>query len=189
MDARERSAKEAADLEVANKLKKAEELAQLKKEEVMGENTVAKAAPDSPIAGLGQADAGKEQRPLAEDLKDAAGSVKEAAGSVKDEIKDAVHGVTDGEKSVAGRISLKDASAGKDDGVAKVGNTGPKPSALAGDKEHGPETAEDHEVEVELNTILKRSPSKFIPLPRNSHCATPTRAIRSCSPLLLTRTG
>ncbi|KAG9707978.1 glutaredoxin, partial [Aureobasidium melanogenum] len=42
----------------------------------------------------------------------------------------------------------------KDDGVAKVGNTGAQP-AQAADPD---ETEEEHKVEVELNSILKKSP-------------------------------
>lgn len=57
------------------------------------------------------------------------------------------------EKSVAGRKMMKDDKY-TEEGVAKVGNT--EKGSNTGDKD---ETEEEHAVEVELNSILKRSPS------------------------------
>ncbi|KAK4976582.1 hypothetical protein LTR66_010809 [Elasticomyces elasticus] len=91
------------------------------------------------------------QEALKEVAKDVAGKAQELAGAAKD----AVTG--NGEKSVAGRKMMKDEKATKDDGVAKVRNTGVKPSAAVKD-EKGSESDADHEVEVELNSILKKSP-------------------------------
>lgn len=155
MDTRHKTAaKEAADVDTARRMKEVDELAMTEKKVSAGG-----AAPDLPVPGTGGG--GAKQRPLADDVKDAAKGAKEG-------IKDAVHGVTgpgDGsEKSVAGRKMMKDESGravvGKDDGVAKVGNTGQKEQGVVKDEE-GPDTLEDHEVEVELNSILKKSPSKY----------------------------
>lgn len=137
-----------------------EEIARLRDDVVAG---VGKAAPDSPIPGLGaeKEESGGKQRPLA------------------DEVKDAVHGVavsSDGEKSVAGRKMMKEGGGGAggkiveaegatDDGVAKVGNVGNAVAEKSSKADAGPETEEDHEVEIELNAILKKSPSKCQPLP------------------------
>ena len=60
---------------------------------------------------------------------------------------------SEGEKSVAGRKMMKDDKY-TEEGVAKVGNT--EKGASSTDKD---ETEEEHAVEVELNSILKRSPS------------------------------
>ena len=62
----------------------------------------------------------------------------------------------EGEKSVAGRKKMKDdKSSGQ--GVAKLGNT--EKGSGSTDKD---ETEEEHAVEVEMNSILKRSPSTSI---------------------------
>lgn len=107
--------------------------------------------------------------------------VQEVVGLNEPKGKDAVHGPVkpavaakvgdeeagDHEKSVAGRVSYTDKK-DKDDGVAKVGNIGDGVAGLGADKpkeSHGAEkeqkaeTEDDHEVEVEFNAILKRSPS------------------------------
>jgi hypothetical protein len=62
--------------------------------------------------------------------------------------------VADGEKSIAGRRKMKD-------GVAPVGNIDTDtPQATRGGQ--AKETEEQHEVEVELNSILKMSPSESL---------------------------
>ena len=182
IDTRHRTqAKEAADLEQKNRV---QELQKLKNDVESGKEELGsglgsgKKAPDSPIPGAGAgAGAGKgAQKPLAEEVGEVAKGVKEgvkgAVKSVEKGVKDAVHGVAgiataaaaEGEKSVAGRKMMKDDGSGKivkDDGVAKVGNTGQKEAAAK--SEPGPDTKEDHQVEVEFNDILKKSPSEFIP--------------------------
>lgn len=137
IDARQqRTANDAADLEAARVRTHDEKAAQAARDRIAG---------DSPPLGAGQ-------KPLAE----AAG---DAAAAAKDAVKDAVHGVVEsGEKSVAGRkMMAKDGKAGGDDGVAKVGNTGAKPTSNGEAEE---KTDEDHEVDAELNAILKKSPSE-----------------------------
>ncbi|TKA81456.1 hypothetical protein B0A49_00299, partial [Cryomyces minteri] len=76
----------------------------------------------------------------------------------------------DGERSVAGRKMMKggeagdggkvvvDEKGGSEDGVAKVGNTGDAPKAKPSSAKAEAETKEDHDVENELNAILKKSP-------------------------------
>ncbi|KAF2764637.1 glutaredoxin [Teratosphaeria nubilosa] len=44
------------------------------------------------------------------------------------------------------------------DGVAKVGNVDARPTKSSSSTDFGPETAEEHEVEVELDSILKKGP-------------------------------
>lgn len=64
-----------------------------------------------------------------------------------------------GGKSVAGRIQIKDENKDEKEtlGVAKVGGAvGEKDRSGEADGE----TEEEHELEVELNAILKKSPSK-----------------------------
>lgn len=150
LDTKHRAAQEALDLENHNKIQDAHEAA-LAEKAAKGRN------PDSPIPAV----PAKEQKPFAVDVKDAAGQVKKVAETVTEDVKDAVHGFIDGDKSVAGRKMMKGEKGMKDDGVAKVGNTGAKPTPEA---ESAPETDEEHAVEVELNSILKKSPSKFISL-------------------------
>lgn len=160
MDARQQaSSKEAAELDEAKRMREVDELAKIPV--VEGGKTAPDSAGAGAVAGAGAgagagAAVGGDQRPLAED-------VKNAAVGVKDGVKDAIHGVVaaaDGEKSVAGRKMMGlDGKPVKDDGVAKVGNTGQKEQGVVKDEE-GPDTKEDHEVEVELNAILKKSPSE-----------------------------
>ena len=75
-----------------------------------------------------------------------------------------------GSKSVAGRIKVSQAATSQADknvdGVAKVGNTQATMAAKPDGTEAGPESREDHEVEMELNSILKKSPSKIYPFRR-----------------------
>ena len=66
--------------------------------------------------------------------------------------------VGDNEKSVAGRKMMKDDKY-SEEGVAKIGNT--EKSSGSTDQD---ETEEEHAVETELNSILKRSPSRLFNL-------------------------
>ncbi|KAK5120530.1 hypothetical protein LTR85_006186 [Meristemomyces frigidus] len=100
----------------------------------------------------------EKQKPLAADVKEAVG---EAAGAVKDKVlaqADKVKPVA-GRKTMADKVVQTKPAADGDDGVAKVGNVAPKKvsNAVAGEK-HGPETEDDHKVEIELNDILKKGP-------------------------------
>ncbi|KAI9691917.1 MAG: hypothetical protein M1822_007990 [Bathelium mastoideum] len=87
---------------------------------------------ESENLGVVNGDRGSEQKPILAPKKN------EEAG--------------DSEKSVAGRKMMKDDKY-MDDGVATVGNTEKGPTSNVKD-----ETEEEHAVEVELNSILKRSP-------------------------------
>lgn len=86
---------------------------------------------------------------------------------VDKDTKPGEHDEVTGEKSVAGRVTIKDsAQADGVDGVAKVGNVGDSVKAAASAKASGlsttdDETEEEHEAELEINSILKRSPSKL----------------------------
>jgi len=107
-------------------------------------------------AGIGQG--ADKQKPVMEDVKEGVSAVAEAAKGAQTAIADKV-------KGVAGRKTMKDdrivestSSAKGDDGVAKVGNVEPKASNVLKSDKPGPETKEDHDVEHELNDILKRGP-------------------------------
>lgn len=70
-----------------------------------------------------------------------------------------------GEKSVAGRKKMQDGkivdkkpASDNDDGVAKVGNVAAKTSSASKGESEEKESEEDHEVETELNDILKKGP-------------------------------
>lgn len=72
---------------------------------------------------------------------------------------------TSGEKSVAGRKKMQDGkivdkkpATDNDDGVAKVGNVASKTSSASKGDSEETESEEDHEVETELNDILKKGP-------------------------------
>lgn len=111
---------------------------------------------DPDLAAVPGQKVGKDQKPFAVDVEEAAEKAQKVADTVKEGAKDAVHGVVDaGDKSVAGRKMIKGEKGLKDDGVAKVGNTGAQ-HAQAADPD---ETEEEHKVEVELDSILKKSPS------------------------------
>lgn len=152
IDQKTRAAQEALDLENHKKVHAAAEAEAAQK--------AVNRDPDTPLPGT----KGKEQKPFAVDVEDASKKAQSVAASVVDGAKDAVHGVTGPEsadKSVAGRKMMKGL---KDDGVAKIGNSGAKDPASG--KKEGEETEEsdaDHDTEVELNTILKKSPSEFAP--------------------------
>lgn len=150
LDAKTRAAQEALDLENHKKIQVAAEAEAVQKAKDRD--------PDSPIPAVRE----KEQKPFAVDVEEASKKAASVAASVADGVKDAVHGVTGpegAEKSVAGRKMMKGM---KDDGVAKVGNSGAKDPASG--KKEGEDTDEDeaaHDVEVELNAILKKSPSEY----------------------------
>lgn len=90
---------------------------------------------------------------------------EEGAGGKKDA---GSGGFAGEERSVAGRKMMGGAGSGKvvvnqrgsgDDGVAKVGNVGPRASkAVMGAKEEDDETEEEHRIEEEMNAILKKGP-------------------------------
>ena len=82
-------------------------------------------------------------------LKAAEDQAKQAADSKYEKVKVAVEG--DDQKSVAGRVKI---DGEKVPGVAAQGGRSREQAVV---KEH--ETPEDHEVEMELNAILKKSPS------------------------------
>ncbi|KAG9679762.1 glutaredoxin, partial [Aureobasidium melanogenum] len=110
---------------------------------------------DPDLAAVPGQKVGKDQKPFAVDVEEAAEKAQKVADTVKEGAKDAVHGVVDaGDKSVAGRKMIKGEKGLKDDGVAKVGNTGAQ-HAQAADPD---ETEEEHKAEVELDSILKKSP-------------------------------
>lgn len=149
LDTKSRAAQEALDLENHKKIQAAAEADAAQKAKDRD--------PDSPIPAVKE----KEQKPFAVDVEEAGKKAQNVAANVVDAAKDAVHGVTgpdSAEKSVAGRKMMKGI---KDDGVAKVGNSGAKDPAS--EKKAGEDTKESdeaHDVEVELNAILKKSPSK-----------------------------
>ncbi|OJD35649.1 glutaredoxin domain-containing protein [Diplodia corticola] len=93
------------------------------------------------------------------------GKVSQQNARVEKDTKVGEHDEVTGEKSVAGRVIMKDSSKAADgvDGVAKVGNVGDSVKAAASSKatsgsDAGEETQEEHEAELEINTILKKSP-------------------------------
>ncbi|KAK0267959.1 hypothetical protein LTR35_015891 [Friedmanniomyces endolithicus] len=96
-----------------------------------------------------------KQKPLAQDIKEAAEKVKTVAGP---KITSPEAGSPD--KKV---VQTKPASAGPDDGVARLGVI----ASSQVSSNPGPETEEDHRVEVELNDILKKGP---IIIFSKSHC-------------------
>lgn len=96
------------------------------------------------------------QEVLAEDSK----------GSAEDE---------DDERSVAGRVKIKGSKDGKvketgTPGVAQVGPAGEEGKKSPGRDKNEGESDEEHEVELELNVILKKSPSKLLSLLRPLPC-------------------
>jgi hypothetical protein len=105
-------------------------------------------------------------------LKAAEAAAKKAADDKSADFEAAVHGTTDDTKSVAGRVKLSGSSvAGGDDKGAKVSVPGvaahggrPRDQA----SKEG-ETDEEHSVEVELNAILKKSPSTLSSTPPFIH--------------------
>ncbi|KAI5194450.1 glutaredoxin [Aureobasidium subglaciale] len=138
---------EALDLENHQKIQQVHEAAEKEKE--------AANIRDPDLAAVPGQKVGKDQKPFAVDAEAAAEKAQKVADTVKEGVKDAVHGLVDaGEKGVAGRKMIKGEKGLKDDGVAKVGNTGAQPTQAADDGE----SEEQHKVETELNAILKKSP-------------------------------
>lgn len=91
-------------------------------------------------------------------LRAAEDAAKKSADDKNQKYLDSVGG-GDG-KSVAGRVMINEKGGEKKlQGVATVGG---KPRDREASKGKSEQTNEDHEVEVELNAILKKSPSKFI---------------------------
>ncbi|KAF2182454.1 glutaredoxin [Zopfia rhizophila CBS 207.26] len=89
-------------------------------------------------------------------LKAAEDAAKKAAQEKSDKYLESVAGASGGnEKSVAGRVIMNE-RVGDDKPVPGVANVGGRPRDREAAKE--PETPEQHEVEVELNAILKKSP-------------------------------
>lgn len=127
-----------------------------------------------PVAGDAGRAAGKgvgesKQKPMVEDMKEGAEHVKEGAKTAGDKVVEGVKHAQeavapDAGKTVAGRKKMPDGKVvvnekeAGNDGVAKVGNTGAKESSVAKGDNEGPETEEQHKVEVELDSILKKGP-------------------------------
>lgn len=124
----------------------------LQKEHDVAVSAAAAAAGETGSVNKGLSGGGAEkQKPMAED--------GDAKGASADKMK-----------PVAGRKTMPATAAANndkvvqtkpahddDDGVAKVGNVEARPST-ARNGETGPETEEDHQVETELNDILKKGP-------------------------------
>lgn len=91
-------------------------------------------------------------------LKAAEDAAKKAADVKGQKAKEAVEGPipSNTEKSVGGRYKMTNQDGDRVPGVAGYGG---KPADKLASKQE-PETEEDHEVEMELNAILKKSPSK-----------------------------
>lgn len=94
--------------------------------------------------------------------------------------------IVDQKKGAKGRKKMQDGkivgerpATDNNDGVAKVGNIASKSSGTSNGDEHA-ETAEEHQIEVELNNILKRGP---IIIFSKSYCPYSKKAkVRFCSP-------
>lgn len=127
-----------------------------------------------PVAGDAGRAAGKgagesKQKPIVDDVKEGADQAKEGAKAATDKVAEGVKNAQEAVapesgKTVAGRkkmpdgkVVVNDKEAGND-GVAKVGNTGSKETNIAKHGNEGPETEEEHKVEVELDSILKKGP-------------------------------
>jgi hypothetical protein len=92
-------------------------------------------------------------------LKAAEEAAKKAADVKGHKLQEAFEAEEEpGEKSVAGRVLMKEPEE-KEERVVDLPNTEEKVQKPVAAKQE-PETKEDHEVEVELNAILKKSPSK-----------------------------
>jgi hypothetical protein len=152
---------EALDLENHQKIQEVHDAAEREKQ--------AANVRDPDLAAVPGQKVGKDQKPFAVDVEEAAEKAQKVADTVKEGAKDAVHGVVDAaEKSVAGRKMIKGEKGLKDDGVAKVGNTGAQPAQA----DHADESEEEHKVEIELNAILKKSPSMSRPNDSRIHSLT-----------------
>lgn len=106
------------------------------------------------------------QKPISDGSPSAAGIDKAAADGNADSN---ANGSTDEEKSVAGRKTMKggehkDVSSGKkspkDSPKSAIKSQGQDQDEAKG-KETDVKSQEDHEIEAELNTILRKGPSTF----------------------------
>ncbi|KAK0800385.1 hypothetical protein LTR38_007223 [Friedmanniomyces endolithicus] len=111
-----------------------------------------------------------KQKPLAQDVKEAAAAAAGALGSAVSQAAEKVKTVAGPKITSPGAgspdkkvVQTKPASAGPDDGVARLGVV----ASSQVSSNPGPETEEDHRVEVELNDILKKGP---IIIFSKSHC-------------------
>ncbi|KAK0248782.1 hypothetical protein LTS09_016074 [Friedmanniomyces endolithicus] len=118
----------------------------------------------------------EKQKPLAQDVKEAASAAAGALGSAVSQAAEKVKTVAGPKITSPGGVrgssiaspdkkivQTKRASAGPDDGVARLGVV----ASSQVSSNPGPETEEDHRVEVELNDILKKGP---IIIFSKSHC-------------------
>ncbi|KAK1074711.1 hypothetical protein LTR74_000955 [Friedmanniomyces endolithicus] len=117
----------------------------------------------------------EKQKPLAQDVKEAASAAAGAVGAAVPQVAEKVKTVAGPKVTSPGGlgssnaspdkkiVQTKPASAGPDDGVARLGVV----ASSQVSSNPGPETEEDHRVEVELNDILKKGP---IIIFSKSHC-------------------
>ncbi|TKX22302.1 glutaredoxin-like protein [Elsinoe australis] len=119
--------------------------------------TVSKEKGQKVMADEDEEGAVEKAKSKAKEVADEVVGTKKGKGKDADEGNghdaDAVHGPKDKGKSVAGRKKVQGKPDG-DDGVAKVGNT----EKHVKDKTKGKEQVGDHEAEVVLDGILKKSP-------------------------------
>lgn len=98
----------------------------------------------------------RDENDVSSRLKAAEEAAKQMANKKSQQFHDSVDGGESGDKSVAGRVILKEQGGDKKkvQGVAGVGGRPRDREAAKTDAE----SQEEHEVEVELNAILKKSP-------------------------------
>ena len=143
--------KQTSDQEVAQKLKNIKDAAR-------AQEPVAPTTPQKPIAAS------------TEDGKPHKGTVSKAAEEQDKKIPN-VGKDDDDAKSVAGRKTMlkggetKDLHSGKEAPMAFEREKEKYPAGKKIEKEEKAESKEDHEVEMELNSILKKGPSTSIPSP------------------------
>ncbi|KAK8231601.1 thioredoxin-like protein [Phyllosticta capitalensis] len=109
------------------------------------------------VVAAGKADKEKD-RVIGKSEANAVKAAKSDASSEQDEIT--------GERSVAGRVIMKDGKSDSVDGVARVGNVGDSVRAASANNPKSSsdvsssieQTDEDKEAEEEMNAILKKSP-------------------------------
>jgi hypothetical protein len=116
-------------------------------------------------------------------------AAEEAAKKNADEKSAEYHKAVEGkDKSVAGRVVMEGAKGTPVPGVAAQGG---RPRDQAAMKEH--ETPEDHDVELELNAILKKSPGaslstrSLLEMRNEANTATSNRLLQILLPLLQAR--
>lgn len=98
----------------------------------------------------------RDEQDVSARLKAAEEAAKKSADQKSQKFFDSVGGSAS-EKGVAGRVMMKEQGGDEKKPVQGVATVGGRPRDKLANKE--PETPEDHEVEVELNAILKKSPS------------------------------